>query len=84
MKLMVFSVFDTKAGAYASPFFMSNQAQASRDFGDAVQNPKLHLNKHPEDFSLYCLGIFDDNSGKIESFDTPDHVCNAVDFINNS
>ena len=81
MKLMVFSVFDIKAKAYMRPFFMPNQAQASRDFGDAVKAADSHLGKHPEDYSLKCLGFWDDNSGALEPLDNPDHVCNAVDFI---
>jgi len=83
MKLMAFSIMDVKAKAYLRPFFMTNEAQAQRDFGDAVLNPESMLNKHPEDYILYNIGFFDDNAGKFEAFDTPSHVCNAVDFISN-
>lgn len=67
MKLNVYSVFDVKAAVFANPFYMPNDAVAIRGFTEAVNNPQSVLNKHPEDYSLYKLGIFDDSVGKLES-----------------
>lgn len=61
----IFSVLDLKIGAYASPFFMPTVAAAKRAFSGACNDPSTMLYKHPEDFSLYLLGEFDDESGAV-------------------
>ncbi len=63
MKVRVFAIFDKKAKMYASPYFLPEDAQAIRAFGDLVTDPKSSIFAHPEDFSLYRLSFFDDCSG---------------------
>lgn len=68
MILQVFAVFDSKAGFFGNPFFDQKEGSAIRNFADAVNdtsNPNNMWNKHPEDFSLFCLGEFDNNSGEL-------------------
>ena len=62
MILNVYSVFDKKLGNYATPFFMKNHGLAVRAFGDLVTDPSTTVSRHPEDYSLYCLGAFDADS----------------------
>lgn len=81
MKLMAFSLFDVKAKAYCVPFFVHNVNLALRSFGDAVLDQSTGISKHPEDFMLYRLGEYDDNSGKLLSLNEPEFVANAVDFV---
>lgn len=59
----VFGVYDLKAVAYLQPFFSCNAGSAVRAFGDAVGDGKSPLAVHPEDYQLFELGHFDDNSG---------------------
>jgi hypothetical protein len=68
MKMQIFSVYDVKAECYLTPFFQNTVAQGIRAFEDINENPNTVINKHPEDFSLYHIGVFDVSSGKIESF----------------
>jgi hypothetical protein len=83
MKLMVCSVFDVKANAFMSPFFVPNVNIARRSFGDAVLDPSTGISKHPEDYRLYQVSIFDDNSGLFNgSFSKPEFLANATDFLN--
>lgn len=63
----VFSVFDSKAAAYALPFFLPRVEVAIRSFRDAVRNPEHDMHRHPEDYSLHLLGEFDDASGAFTS-----------------
>jgi len=63
MKINVYSVFDSKAAVFANPFYMANDAVALRGFAGAVNSPESMLYKHPEDYSLYRLGTFDDSVG---------------------
>lgn len=56
-----FSIFDSKSKVFQMPFFMLNSDQAVRAFGDAVNSPESTvISRHPEDFQLYQIGIYDD------------------------
>lgn len=67
MILEIFAIFDDKAKAFMTPFFMHNQAMASRTFKHTVNDPSHQFSRSPEDFNLFCLGTFDDSSGKLEA-----------------
>lgn len=68
MVLQVYSVFDIKAGNYATPFFMLRDQMAIRAISDATNNPKSTLNLHPGDYSLFHIGSYDDSSAELVSF----------------
>jgi hypothetical protein len=64
----VFSVFDSKAAFFGRPFFDQKEGTAIRNFSDAVNdssNPNNMWFKHPEDFSLFLVGEFDDETGEL-------------------
>lgn len=65
MKHYVFCVKDRLADVFGQPFQQANRASAIRAFSDSVNavGDTNMLNKHPDDFDLYELGTFDDNSG---------------------
>lgn len=67
MKLKVFSVFDSAARAFLPPFFMPESGQAHRAFVDGVNSNDHPWGKHPEDYALYHIGFFDDDTAKLES-----------------
>ncbi len=66
MKLKIFTVYDTKAMAYLPPFFLPNELMAKRVFGDMADDVTHQFGKHPEDYSLYEMGNFDDANAKFE------------------
>lgn len=76
-----YSAFDKKAQFFIGTFNSRSDAEASRMFGDAVRQGKSLVAEHPEDYSLYKLGTFDDCSGKIEGEATPIFVCEAMMFV---
>lgn len=63
MVLNVYSVYDLKAKAFLSPFFLPQDAMAVRALIDAVSDPTHQFAKHPEDYQLFKLGSFDDALG---------------------
>lgn len=67
MILLICSVYDRKAAVYARPFVTPNRAMARRSFESARQDPTTELHKFPEDFSLYVLGTFNDETGEVVS-----------------
>lgn len=80
MKLQAFSVYDEKAQAYNTPFFQLQIAQAIRHFSDLSQDTKTTINRHPEDYSLYHIGEWDDDNASLTSFTEPRVQARASDY----
>lgn len=81
MIVKLYSVFDIKAQAYASPFFCAQDGLAIRMFSDAIADPKTNLNRHSEDYKLYCVGEFDDVAGEVFGYKVAKFLVNASDFV---
>lgn len=64
MLRIVFAVRDRAINAYMSPIAYTAEGQAIREFVDEVNRAESPLNKHPEDYDLYRLGTFDDNTAR--------------------
>ncbi len=73
MKLVLCTVKDRAADAYGRPMFVPSVGVAIRSFSDEVnrQDPDNQLFNHPDDFDLYELGEFDDNTGLFALHDAP-------------
>jgi hypothetical protein len=68
MKLNVYSIFDSAAKAYTSPFFMHNDGLAIRAFQDNVNaEQENNISKHPDQFTLFKIGEFDDATGELKT-----------------
>lgn len=80
MIYQVFAVKDDKAAAFALPFFLPRMEVALRSFKDAMKDPKHDMSRHPEDYSLWCLGEFDDNLGAMMPVE-PVLVARAADEV---
>lgn len=65
MKLNIYTIFDSASAAYMRPFFMPADGQAVRAFKDLATDKDHEIGKHPEDYSLARIGVFDDNNAKI-------------------
>lgn len=78
----MFAIFDSKAGAFLTPFFMPEIGQAHRVFGDCCRDPKHEFGKHPEDYTLFILGYFDLTNGHVERMKQGNEaVCNGVETL---
>lgn len=62
---MVFAVYDCKAESFGQPMFVANQAVMFRLMKDEVlrEGADNLVAKHPQDFSVYHLGSFEDSKG---------------------
>lgn len=73
MRLIMCAVRDRAADAYARPMFVPSVGIAIRSFSDEV-NRKAEDNQmynHADDFDLYELGEYDDETAKFTILDTP-------------
>lgn len=80
MKMKVFSVYDSKVEAFMQPLFFTTGGQAIRVFADTVNSPNHQFAAHPEDFTLFELGSFDDATAKFENLLTPHSLGLATEF----
>lgn len=73
MKLVLCSVKDRAADAYARPMFVPSTGVAIRSFSDEInrQADDNQLYNHPDDFDLYEFGEFDDNTGQFNLYESP-------------
>lgn len=79
----VFGVRDGKAQAFLQPFFSNAVGSAIRAFDDVVNDKSSgnQIAKHPEDYMLYELADFDDNSGEFISRDPIKLLGSGRDFV---
>lgn len=65
MKHKIYAIFDSKAEAMSLPFYYQHEGQATRTFSDWVNDPKTPYGKHPEDYTMYSIGEYEENTGEI-------------------
>jgi len=65
MKQIVVSIRDRAAQCFSRPVFTQTEGTAIRSFTDEINRPgpDNQLAAHPEDFDLYCVGVFEDDDG---------------------
>ena len=65
MKVQCYAIFDTCSGIYEKPFFSTTDELVKREFQDVATTKDHPINNHPEHYSIWRLGTFDNNTGKI-------------------
>ena len=65
MKLNVYTIFDSAAQVFMHPIFQQADGQAVRTFSDLAVNAEHPVGQHPEHYSLFRIGSFNDNNGEI-------------------
>lgn len=76
MKFGIYAVRDVKVG-FQSISVQPNDAAAVRGFESTVINSDSVLFTHSEDFSLFKLGEFDADSGRITALELPMQLIEA-------
>ena len=71
------SINDTKAEAWTQPFFVRSNGAAVRSFADACRSDTTEYGKHPEDYHLYVIGEFDEDTGVLTAID-PVHLIHGA------
>lgn len=80
MTLKAYSIRDAKAEIYNSPFYAKTHGEAERMFKSSTNDPQSMICKYPEDYDLYHVATFDDNSGIFTALSTPQHIVKAVNL----
>lgn len=64
MKLLI-ALRDVKTGAFLAPLTATTPGEAERTYGEILRNEQSIIGKHPQDFPLYELGRFDEQTGQV-------------------
>ena len=80
MKLHIYTIYDVASGIYMRPFFQQTDGQATRSFSDIALDAEHEIGKHPEDYTLYRIGSYNDNTGIIEG-ENPEKILTALQCI---
>lgn len=77
-----FSIYDQKAGAYLPPFILPRIEMAKRTFGDCINSDSHQFAAHPEDYTLFLLGTWDDETSLFKPEDNgPKTLGNGVEYV---
>lgn len=82
MKTILIAVRDQKANGFTQPFTAGSRGIAIRSWADQLNdkdNAKSDQVRHPEDFTLWHIGSYDDATAEIELI-KPEQIACASDL----
>lgn len=80
MRFQLCSLYDMKVRVFMRPFTVAHVSMAQEALASAVNDPEHPCSAHPEDYTLFHIGTFDDDTGRIDSFSQPVHVALASSY----
>ena len=72
--MIMVAIKDRALNAFMRPFFAQTKGQAIRMFNDEVNNHESPMFKHPEDYDLYFLGTWNDDTGEYTNAGMPEQL----------
>lgn len=78
---LVFAVRDSAMDAFMQPFFVPSTGVAVRSFSDEVNRADSPMNTHPDDYSLYQIGEYEESTGRLNSLPDPIMLSRGKDVI---
>lgn len=80
MKTNIYSIFDTAAGVYQKPTFARSDGEIMREFQNICVDKEHPCGEHPEDYSLFRLGTFNDQNGLVVNEDN-ECLCTGLEML---
>jgi len=80
MKMTVYACYDEKAKAFGPPWYLLTVGTALRNLNDMV-NGNTAIAKHPEDYTLYEIGEYDDNTGEHINTNPHKFIAKATEYV---
>ena len=82
MKSIYFAVYDSKTASFGQLFPAATRGSAERSFQESLKDPSSIAGKYPDDFALYAVLEFDDESGTVVTkFEPPQLVVQASSLV---
>lgn len=72
----VVSVRDRAANAFGRPAYVASEGAGIRSFMDEINReaPDNVMHQHADDFDLFCLGTWNDETGFLQQYDVPKQI----------
>lgn len=83
MKTVLLAVRDQKSVSFTQPFTAATRGIALRSWTDQLNDPQhadKEAAKHPEDFTLWYLGTYNDETASFELLERPEQIAVASDL----
>lgn len=80
MKLVAVAIRDSAVDAFMRPFFVPTTAFAVRSLSQELKNAESPMAVSPQDYALFELGSFDEETGRFENLDSPKQVIRVQDL----
>ena len=81
MKLELYTIYDSKEEIYYRPLFFLNDGTALRTFEDMTNDKNSKISKHPEDYTLWHLGSYEDSSATLTPLKTKKCLAHANEHL---
>jgi len=81
MIVNVYSIFDSKSRVFSRPYYCINGDVALRGFAQLANDKQTEIGAHPADFTLFCIGTFDDELGALYSLAQHENLGLAATFV---
>ena len=65
MKVNLYAVYDRASGVYDGPIPGHSDGAMIRNFSDMACNAEHQIGKHPEDYTLFKVGTWNDGTGEL-------------------
>ncbi|AXH75933.1 MAG: nonstructural protein [Microviridae sp.] len=78
----LFVIYDSKIPVYEELVQFRSAPEAIRGLSDLISSQKEHkYAKHPEDFTLFQIAEWDNQTGVLAALPTPVSVCRLIDIV---
>ena len=81
MRLQIFCIQDEAVGVFHQPMCFRSKGEAVRMFSDATGDEKSQIHEHPQDYVLWHVGEFDDETGILHPFAGNAKVGSGSEFV---
>lgn len=78
MQLPVMAIADKKTGLFGNPFVTRHTSEAIREWAIVTKDQSNKYGKNPEDFDLYEIAMYDDETGKMEPLPKFNHLATGL------
>lgn len=79
---VICAVRDRAVDAFGVPFFCHHVNEAIRSFKTEVNRDGSIFKDHPDDYDLYELGRYDDQTGSVVPSDRPSMLATGKSMVN--
>lgn len=81
MKIII-TVLDTATQVFGQPQFMHTKGEATRSFSDIINAKESNaLRDHPDDYEMYEIGTYDEQTGVITPHKKPKLINRGKDLV---